>query len=65
MGRNELRKLPRKVAVVIENQLKAMYHHTNELKHLHCRQVLLPPKVFPVFGTHGRHHVVKVHHNMH
>lgn len=33
--------------------------------HLESSEVLLPPDVLLVFGPHGCHHVVEVHHDMH
>lgn len=33
--------------------------------HLECSEILLPPNVFLVFGSHRRHHVIEVHNDVH
>ena len=47
MGSNVESVLPREAAVVIhEEKLEAVSHDTDELHHLQCGHVLLPPDVF-------------------
>lgn len=42
-----------------------MTEDQNKLDHLEVGEVLLPPDVAAVFGSHGSQHVVDIHHNVH
>lgn len=42
-----------------------MNHDHHELYNLHRCQVLLPPNIFLEPGSHGRHHVIEVHPDVH
>lgn len=48
-----------------EGELECMTEDQDKLDHLEVGKVLLPPNETAVFGSHGRQHVVDVHHNMH
>ena len=45
--------------------LECMTEDQDELDHLEVGEVLLPPDVAAVLGSHGGHHVVHVHHDVH
>lgn len=64
MSANVDGKLPGKATIFIENQLKGMGENSYELDHLERCQMLLPPEVLLVLGSHCRHHVVEVHDDM-
>ena len=54
----------REIAVKVQS-LCAVYKHNAKLDHLHRCQMLLPPNVLLVFGSHGGNQVISVHNNMH
>lgn len=52
------------VVALGEQQLELVSKNGYELDHLEGGQVLLPPNVLLVLGTHGSDHVIEVHHNV-
>lgn len=53
-----------RVVAFTEQQLELMDEDGNELHHLECCQILLPPNEFLVFWSHGGDHVVEIHDNV-
>lgn len=53
------------VVAFAEQQLELMAEDENELHHLECGQMLLPPNVFLVFRAHCGDHVIEIHDNVH
>ena len=61
MGSNVESVLPRKAAVVIhEEKLEAVSHDADELHHLQCGHVLLPPDVFLQDNQYNAFHTTPI-----
>ncbi len=61
MSSDVVRILPRKFAIIIEDQLESMRHDADELDHLQGGHVLLPPDVFLILRTQSSHEIIEVH----
>lgn len=49
----------------VYSYLEGMSKNHDELDHLEVGEVLLPPDVATVLWSHGRQHIVYVHHYVH
>lgn len=65
MGTNEIGKVNRIIALVVDQQLERMQHDQHKLDHLQQRQIFLPPQILLHFGSHCGQHIVRVHDDVH
>lgn len=54
-----------RIVTIDEEELCSVDENGDELDHLDERQVLLPPKIFLIFRSHGGQKVITVHDDVH